>query len=80
MLDSIDLALLAAIEAHPGQHMAAVLRDFERRRTSQSCARIKQMAAIGLVELDRTREKGRVFVDLTDAGRKMLAEAGPCTQ
>lgn len=75
MLDSIDRALLAAIEAHPGQHVAAILEGFELRRTSQAYARIRLLAKAGLVELDRAREKGRMFATLTDTGRKTLAEA-----
>jgi DNA-binding MarR family transcriptional regulator len=80
MLDSIDRALLAAIEAHPGQHVAAILEDFELRRTTQAYARIRQLAKAGLVELDRTRVKGRVFAALTNSGRKALAEARQCTR
>jgi DNA-binding MarR family transcriptional regulator len=72
-LDRIDRAILAAIKAHPGQCIASVLRDFKLRHTSQSYARIRQMAAAGLV--NRNRLKGKVFVDLTESGRKALAEA-----
>ncbi|MCX6677391.1 MAG: hypothetical protein NTU95_05540 [Methanothrix sp.] len=74
-LDSIDKALLAAIEARPGQHMAGVLRGFKLRRGSQSHARIRQLATGGFVKLDRTSQRGRVFCHLTDAGKKSLAEA-----
>jgi len=79
-LDSIDKALLAAIKAHPGQHMAGVLRGFKLLRGSQSHARIRRLAAGGFGELDRTSQRGRVFCNLTEAGRKVLAEAQPCTQ
>ncbi len=73
-LDRIDRAILAEIKAHPGRCIADVFRHFKLRRASQFYARIRQMAAAGLVEQDRTREKGKVFVDLTESGRKALAE------
>ncbi|MCK9442712.1 MAG: hypothetical protein M0Q13_14980 [Methanothrix sp.] len=79
-LDSIDIALLAAIKARPGQHMAEVLRGFTLLRESQSYDRIRRLAAWGFVELDRTSQRGKVFCNLTEAGRKALAGARPCTQ
>jgi DNA-binding MarR family transcriptional regulator len=75
MLDSIDQALLAAIAAHPGQHVAVILEGFELRRTTQAYARIRQLTKAGLVELDKTRVRGRMFATLTDTGKKTLAEA-----
>lgn len=72
-LDRVDRAILAAIKAHPGQCIADIVRDSKLRHTSQSYARIRQMASAGLV--DRNRQKGKVFVDLTESGRKALAEA-----
>ncbi len=82
-LDSVDKALLAAIKARPGQHMAAVLRGFRLMRESQSYARIRRLAAGGFVELDQTSQRGRAFCHLTDAGRRVLLEfeeARPCTR
>jgi len=73
-LDRIDRAILAAIKAHPGQCIAEIVRDSRLRHASKSYARIRQMAAAGLVEQDRTRQKGKVFVDLTESGLKALEE------
>ncbi|MFZ2472758.1 MAG: hypothetical protein WAW52_12575 [Methanothrix sp.] len=79
-LDSIDKALLTAIKARPGQHMAGVLRGFKLVRATQSYTRLRQLAAGGFVELDRTSQRGRVFCHLTDAGERCSEEGRPCTQ
>jgi hypothetical protein len=71
-LDRIDRAILAAIKAHPGRCIADIVRGSRLRHASQSYARIRHMAALGLV--NRNCQKGRVFVDLTESGRKALAE------
>jgi DNA-binding IclR family transcriptional regulator len=71
-LDRIDMAILAAIKAHPGQCIADIVRGSKLRHASQTYARIRHMAALGLV--NRNCQKGRVLVDLTESGRKALAE------
>ncbi len=73
-LDSIDAALLAAIKAHRGQCIADILREFKLRCASASYTRIEQLADAGLVELDRTSQKGRVVCHLTESGLKALEE------
>lgn len=79
-LDGIDRTLLAAIEAHPDQHIAEALRGYTLLRDTQIYARIRQLAAEGFIELDRARQRGRVFGRLTDSGKKALTEARPCTE
>ncbi len=73
-LDSIDVALLAAIKTHPGQCIADILREFKLRCASASYVRISQLASVGLVELDRTSQKGRVVCHLTESGQEALEE------
>ncbi len=77
-LDSIDMALLGAIRAHPGQHMAEVLRGFTLVGESQAYARVRGFDAGGFVKLDRVSRRGRVFCHITEVGEKTLVEAQPC--
>lgn len=83
MYDRIDLGLLKRCKAKPGKELIEVIKPFLKQPGSddpdklsevQLRERIKRLEDNGLVNLDRTRRRGRIYCEVTPEGEKTLRE------
>jgi len=72
----LDVGLLKVVSAHPGATVADATRDLLVGYTTTSKIRyhLNQLERAGLIEQDRSRVAGRVFVTITKQGREILAQ------
>jgi len=58
MIDRLDQKLLESIKANPGTAMVNILRPFlEQKSESALRARIKNLAYLGLVRIEKTQDR-----------------------
>lgn len=73
----INLPLLRSVANHNGSMASVIIEPFLKlRHESGVRAQLDQLKAAGYIELDRRSVKGRVFVKMTEAGKRALEEAG----
>ena len=62
MLDRPDQKLLESIKANPGGAMADILRPFiEQKSDTALRARIKNLAYLGLIRIEKTKDRVRCY-------------------
>jgi predicted transcriptional regulator len=78
MLDEIDIEILETVARFSDSLKADILKKCSvgRDRTTVG-RRIDGLEADGLVLQDKSRERGRVFVTITQEGEELLAEGKP---
>lgn len=74
MFDEIDREILAVVERLSGARQAEIIEQCRelKRKDSTIRRRIREMDVQGAVQLDPSREKGKVFVLITGYGRDVL--------
>jgi DNA-binding PadR family transcriptional regulator len=73
----INIPLLQAVANHDGAMASVIIEPFLKlHHESGVRAQLDKLAAAGYIELDRRSVRGRVFVRITEAGRRALEEAG----
>lgn len=75
MFDKIDIGILGAVDRISGAPLAEIIKLCRKfgREDSTIRRRIAEMDVLGAVQLDRSKEKGKVFCIMTGYGRDVLA-------
>jgi len=62
MLDRLDEKLLESIKASPGTHVREICRTFQEEKSERALrARIKNLAYLGLVRIEKTQDRVRCY-------------------
>jgi DNA-binding transcriptional regulator PaaX len=82
MFDKIDIGILGTVDRISGAPLAEIIKLCRKfgREDSTIRRRIAEMDVWGAVQLDRSKEKGKVFCIITGYGRDILAEGRKTAQ
>lgn len=79
MMKAIEKELLKSAAKHDGCYIHNVIESFLKEHNESKLRRcITNLALDGFIKLDRRRGHNRVFVTVTDDGRKSLQDIGFC--